>query len=299
MSYDGSPSRMACSFRCSSSAAVRRPSAPGSLRAAASRCSPIHVPELYVGQPIEQRGVDAVAVHQRRCASGNWSPTTAMIEHVCYYRLGQRWSYRTVLERVGVNQEDLTELHYITPIANLASIRMHGIFSHRLADEVDHQSIADPDVQARRARKRAPLPQPLHTYVNLYINARNPMMYRRQGQHRAICVLRVSPSVLQLTGVVIADQNAASDWARFHASPAGLAYIDKDMVFAEYWTRHEDVRDRWRHGGIMCAEVLLPNRLDPAHVLGAYVSCEESRSAVREVWPGLPVVVSPRLFFQR
>jgi hypothetical protein len=197
-----------------------------------------------------------------------------------------------------VDRADLLELHYITPISNVPSILVHGILSHELAERVAHRSIADPDVQARRAQKRAPLPRPLHSYVNLYINARNPMMYRRQGQHREICVIRISPEILDLPGVVITDQNAARAWCSFRPVATGLAYIDKEIVFAEFWTRYDDPLDRWRHAGIMCAEILLPNRLNPRHIVGAYVSCAESRAALLDVCPTLPVSEHPYVFFR-
>ena len=51
-----------------------------------------------------------------------------------------------------------------------------------------------------------------------------------------LCVLRVQADVVDLPQVVIADQNAASDYVRFANASVGLALIDHDTVFAEYWT---------------------------------------------------------------
>lgn len=49
----------------------------------------------------------------------------------------------------------IQELHYITDMANVASILERGILSNRLARRVvGHVSVADADVQARRAGKR-------------------------------------------------------------------------------------------------------------------------------------------------
>jgi ssDNA thymidine ADP-ribosyltransferase, DarT len=58
----------------------------------------------------------------------------------------------------------------------------------------------------------------------------------RCSYHTDLCVLRISSSVLRLPGVIIADGNAASDYTSFWASPSGLAKVDKDTVFAEWWT---------------------------------------------------------------
>ena len=50
----------------------------------------------------------------------------------------------------------IQELHYITDMANVASMLERGILSNRLARRVagEHVSVADAEVQARRARKR-------------------------------------------------------------------------------------------------------------------------------------------------
>src|SRR2546425_4346574 len=82
--------------------------------------------------------------------------------------------------RPEVRSEELLELHYITPMENVPSILAQGILSHRRAGKLRHQSIAMPEVQARRAGRIVPGGRPLHDYVNLYICARNPMLYVRQ-----------------------------------------------------------------------------------------------------------------------
>jgi hypothetical protein len=38
----------------------------------------------------------------------------------------------------AVNREELTELHYITPIENVPSLLQHGILSYHLARHVRH-----------------------------------------------------------------------------------------------------------------------------------------------------------------
>ncbi|MGH7845633.1 MAG: DarT ssDNA thymidine ADP-ribosyltransferase family protein [Candidatus Binatia bacterium] len=86
--------------------------------------------------------------------------------------------------------------------------------------------------------------------------ARNPMMYLRRTHHQDLCVLQVSPAVLHLPGVVIADGNAASSPTAFWPSPAGLAKIDKATVFAEWWT-DPDPFILWENRRIKCAEVLI------------------------------------------
>ena len=85
------------------------------------------------------------------------------------------------------------------------------------------------EIQDRRKIKVVPGGRPLHEYVNLYFDARNPMLYKRRDQHLSICVLRIDPTVMELPGVVITDSNASSGYARFAAYPEGLHLIDKDI----------------------------------------------------------------------
>ena len=67
-----------------------------------------------------------------------------------------------------MRREDLVELHYITPTANVPSILKRGILSNKGAGKIPHQSVAMEEVQSRRAPKIVPGGLPLHDYVNLY-----------------------------------------------------------------------------------------------------------------------------------
>src|SRR5438105_554512 len=91
------------------------------------------------------------------------------------------------------------ELHYITHFANVPSILQRGILSHRRADKLPHHSVADAEVQARRAAVRMPGGTPLHRYACLYLDARNAMLYRLLGS-APLAVLAVDSRVLDLDG---------------------------------------------------------------------------------------------------
>jgi hypothetical protein len=93
-----------------------------------------------------------------------------------------------------------------------------------------------PEIQGRRARKAIPGGRPIHEYVNLYSHARNPRLFKRRALHQELCVLRLNPDILDLPGVIICDGNATSDYSGFFQSPEGLQYLDKRLVFAQYWT---------------------------------------------------------------
>lgn len=197
-----------------------------------------------------------------------------------------------------MTRDDVHELHYIVAVENLESIRQRGILSHNDAKRIPHRSIAMEDVQNIRKTKRVPNGLALHDYVNLYFNARNPMLYWLLGQHDTLCVLRVDPNVLDLPGVVIADGNAASKYVRFHPAPGGLRFIDRDTVFAASWKHPHDIIEEWRHKTTMCAEVLVPRRVPARYVMGSYVVSEAAVQLVDTRWPGLSVSVNPRFFFR-
>lgn len=199
-----------------------------------------------------------------------------------------------------MTRAELQELHFIAPITNVASILQDGILSHNRAAKVAHESVAMPEIQDRRRLVVIPGGQRLHDYANLYINGRNKMLFRLKSQlaDDTLCVLRVSPAVLDLPSVVISDSNASSDYCRFAGSPAGLGLIDRNLVFARYWTHPGNPIEEMRHGSIMCAEVLVPDCVDPGFIMGAYVSCQEALETLQATAPGLQATINRYLFFR-
>lgn len=195
-----------------------------------------------------------------------------------------------------MNRADLRELQYIAPMRNVPSIAWRGILSHRLAAKVAHDSVAMEAIQDRRAKVVVPGGRPLHDYVNLYICARNPMLRRVRGYHLDLCVLRVRPEVLDLPGVVVTDRNASSGYARFAPAPRGLAVVDRALTFAEYWTDPDEIV-YYQKKSAKCAEVLVPDRVDPSYIIGAYVSCDEALVHFNGLGVGATANVDGHLFF--
>lgn len=197
--------------------------------------------------------------------------------------------------RRSVDRNELEELHSIQAIDNVPSILQRGILSHEGAAGIDHISVADPAIQDRRAGRQVPGGQPLHQYANLYFHARNPMMFRRRGRHAELCVLRIRCDVLDLPDVVVTDGNASSDYIRFGAAADGLDFIDADLTFAMWWT-DTDYYEKMRKKTARCAEVLVPDRVPPGLVEGAYV-CGHDDGRLANLAPGLHVETDRDLFF--
>ena len=195
-----------------------------------------------------------------------------------------------------MTRQQLTELGYIVPLATVPLILAGGILSHKRASKVAHTSIASNEVQDIRAGKTVPGGRPLHDYANLYICPRNPMLYVKKAIHQEICILRVDPNVVDIPNAVVTDTNAARTFARFRPSPAGLAIVDYDLTFARFWT-HQDPQEYYRRKGLKCAEVLVPDAVPRALIMGAYVSCTAGEVALSNLAVGLSVTVNSDLFF--
>lgn len=194
--------------------------------------------------------------------------------------------------------DELSELHNITPLANLGSILSVGVLSHDAAKRTKHTSIAMPEIQDRREVVVLPNGRRLHSYANLYFNARNAMMYKRRLGHRELCVVRIDKQVLLLPGVVVADQNAAKSYVRFSKGADGLRRLNATEIFARSWVHSGDTIATCRHRAAMCAEVLVCDRVPPEFITGVYVSCVESRDQVMGEHRDVDVIVNQDLFFQ-
>jgi hypothetical protein len=191
----------------------------------------------------------------------------------------------------------VTELHCIMPMANLVSVMKQGVLSHEGAVKIPHRSVALQPVQEKRDQKQVPGGLKLHQYANLYFHARNPMMFRRRDQANDLCVLRISTMALALPGTVITDQNAASDYVRF-LHPRQWQVLDFDAIYAMDWRHPDDQIAHWRHSSQKCAEVLVPQRVEPLYVTGAYVVDDVARERLESLGLALLVATNPVLFFR-
>lgn len=195
----------------------------------------------------------------------------------------------------------VVELHCIMPIENLPSVFQHGILCHDRAAALPHSSVAAQAIQDRRVGKTVPNGMRLHQYANLYFCARNPMLFLRKNAHPDLCVVRVSRGVLELPNVVVSDQNAASDYVRFHSYPDGMARINFDYVFADSWKDQEQIVE-WQKKAAKCAETLVPGAVAPGYITGFYTCDDPTKQKVETVLAGLnwriPVTSNPHLFFR-
>jgi hypothetical protein len=198
---------------------------------------------------------------------------------------------------VCMRRERVRELHYITDARNLGSILAMGLLCHQRAGAVPHQSVASEEIQERRRLKRLPNGERLHSYVNLYFDARNPMMYKllQKGLTNLI-VICVSPDVLGIPGTILTDGNAAAEVTGFYPSPDGLGNLDENLIYAQswndpdYWTKVEKKRVR-------CAEVLVPELISPAYIRSCYADNSSVRASCRQVAGSLRIEINRSMYF--
>jgi hypothetical protein len=190
----------------------------------------------------------------------------------------------------------LTEFQNISLIDNVPSILKLGILSHVEAAKVPHLSVALQPVQDKRDLKRVPGGLALHEYANVYFHARNPMMSLRRNEADRLCVLRVSTEIFKIPGAVVTDQNAVSKYVRF-STPEIVKYMDLNYVFARNWKHPGEQIEEWRHSSAKCAEVLIPQRIPPEFLLGAYVLNDAAKGRLEGHAFKLPIQVNSDIFF--
>ena len=190
----------------------------------------------------------------------------------------------------------LSEFQNIMPVENIPSVLNNGILSNYLSHRLSHKSVALEDVQEKRDKVRIPGGLSLHRYANVYFHARNPMMSCRRSEAPQLCILRVSVDILKINGAVITDQNAASRYVRFWP-PSGIEALNLDYIFADNWKHPENEIEEWRHSSAKCAEVLIPDKIAPDYLIGAYAVDSAVKLRMQNLNFNLPITINPDLFF--
>jgi hypothetical protein len=92
----------------------------------------------------------------------------------------------------------------------------------------------------------------------------------------------------------VSDRNAASGTARFRPAREGVAALVETEVYAEWWNESRDAMQK------RCAEVLVPDRIDPGMITHAYGTDESDADILRAAVGdrALEVRVNSYLFFQ-
>lgn len=186
-----------------------------------------------------------------------------------------------------------SELYHMTHYSNLPSILERGLLSHNsvAASKIGRVDISEPNVQDLRVRKEPVFHRPIHDYVPLYFNPRNPMLCCRQEMQHEIVILRITDELDALgQSVLFTDGNAASRDTLF-SNDVGVVIPSMDVLNAKRWDKLNDGKRR------RCAEVLVPDRLDARHITG--IACyNQALAKTLATRLSRQVTVDPALYFE-
>jgi hypothetical protein len=196
-------------------------------------------------------------------------------------------------------RRSIRNLYYITHRENLGSILRHGILSHEevQASGIDFTAIYDSEIVSRRSSILTPDGRSLWSFANLYLQPRNPMLYRVAIERGVedLAVVAVKSQVLGRQDVVFADGNAA------HRNTTILEAAQRDQFIREvadihdltWWSAEDGSKRR------IMAECLVPHRVDPAMIEAIYVANATVAADLQATVAGsVPIVAEPHLFFE-
>lgn len=153
-------------------------------------------------------------------------------------------------------------LWHMTHEKNLESILKRGILSHDRVRELGclREDISLESVQNQRKKIDPHYKLPLHSYIPLYVNPKNPMLYKRKERKFQIIILEISLNALTENIFVYSDGNAASMKTNFYKDEAGIDYIDWETLRRGSWSGSDELKRR------MCTEFLVQNFIRPENI---------------------------------
>lgn len=190
------------------------------------------------------------------------------------------------------------QLYYITHIDNVASILQMGILSHKIIEDrrVKHTPIYDINIISNRKQRLTPANLSLWDYANLYLQARNPMLYRVVCEVAAenIVVIAIDVDVHKLSGTYISVGNAASTTSEILPGSEYHKVVNllKRVLDCRYWTEQDGSKRE------IMAECLVPAQVPPSYIKGIYVVSDPIADRVRRMISSeIKVIPEPQMFF--
>lgn len=189
-----------------------------------------------------------------------------------------------------MEKPDIPELHYITSTRNVRSILDLGILCRGRARELvpSFVDLSDPGRQAKRAQRSTPDGRSMLDFVNLFLNAQNLMLRRLIKTHGidVLCVVRVDSRVLDTPGVFVCSQTPTRGDSEIRTLEDGLKPISADDMF-------DTPRAFKKH----MPEILIPDRVAPCYIRGAYVGSQHAQRGLYEFdTDSFPVCIRGHLF---
>ena len=183
-------------------------------------------------------------------------------------------------------------LWHITHKKNVPTILRNGLMSKSSVTRAGSTivDIADPEVQERRGGQDEYYNRPIHEYVPLYINPRNPMLFKRKVINRDLCLLQISLDVLLPPHeYLLSDGNVASSATKLYDDISRIDQLPWEVLDAEYWSNFPDGKRQ------RCSEVLIYPQVEPKLI--QYVHCYSAGTRRKLAEYSHRVKMTPKLFF--
>lgn len=166
----------------------------------------------------------------------------------------------------------IPKLYHLTHLSNVPGISRRGLLcrSRIHTESLPYVDLSDSSCQARRTNRQIGEESVnLHDYVPLFLNPRNPMLYRllchlrESGHSGELVILEISGEPAQWQTSLLADGIASSSNTQlFHAGdPAAEEALDWSAIRCSSWC---DAPVQVRRQTM--AEVLVNRALPPGHI---------------------------------
>lgn len=192
-----------------------------------------------------------------------------------------------------IARHEIKYLYHLTHVDNLKSILMHGLLSHNEAHKRYHvNDISNQGVNAYRRREDPIYQCSLHNYVPSYFTPKTPMSCALQNLADQLLILKLSPELLSMRGMLFTDGNAACAKTEFFNQLSMLDQLDWECIRSRYWTDFVDGK-RMRS-----AEVLIRKQIPVSAILQIATKNVSLYQDILHWAPkGAQVTVQPELFF--
>lgn len=179
----------------------------------------------------------------------------------------------TILTESNIN----FTFYHMTHIDNLPAIASKGLFSHESV--AGYTDISNISVNNRRQGKEKVFNRTIHSYVPLYFNVRNAMLYAVQSEYSdQVVVLEFASSVCLSNNVLFTYNNAACSNVVFYSSLQ--KFIDSGLwpkIQQRSWGDDKDIKQE------MMSECLVLDHIDFGFVKSIHCNSSETSQKVSDI----------------
>lgn len=187
-------------------------------------------------------------------------------------------------------------IFHITHIDNIKNINTYGLQSHNNPYKVT--DISNTDVNNRRTKSDPIYLKPIHSYVPLYFNPRNAMLFQVQKRFDdGVVILGFDKKTLNNNNIVYTDGNAASGVTRFFDNISTLHDLSWSEIFSNSWSNYGLVNEETKRK-MMC-EALIPKTIPLSRLKVVYCKNNDTKIRLEKLLSPqkVSVEVNPEMYF--